>query len=278
MQPGTFKIINAKSGTALTASEGHGGDVFCWEKHGGRSQLWFLQSSGAGWKIKNCANGQYLTASNTDNVATVYCGKYPISWELAQGPTDHDLYIIKFAGCDRIFDLSDWGSARNGTKVYLCMQLEWMAHRRWKFERFGDDTGEDHHKLLSQIKDKNQELLSRDQRITELAATITTQVSQMNQLNETNRQLQVKLDQAQEHAAGIERELAKLRADHSNCHKASTDRTSMQEALDRAHNQIRDRDIEILKQQLQSMRKGRKQSLEATERDRRIAWNGIGLN
>src|SRR5205809_1119348 len=34
IEPGTYKIINGKSGTALTVLDGDGRDLVCWQVHG----------------------------------------------------------------------------------------------------------------------------------------------------------------------------------------------------------------------------------------------------
>jgi hypothetical protein len=111
VEPGTYIIISVASGIVMTVPGGNGWDVVCWHKHGEMNQQvgmlffsesnpmqtlwkWFVQQSGEGYRIKNCEKGDYLTISSmADEVAKVYCGRYPKTWELNQGHEDHNMHM-----------------------------------------------------------------------------------------------------------------------------------------------------------------------------------------
>ncbi|KAG9092036.1 hypothetical protein FRC06_000273 [Ceratobasidium sp. 370] len=146
------------------------------------------------------------------------------------------MYIIKFAGCDRLFDLGD--AAHNGNKVNICHQWEPAPHQRWKFERLSDDAGEEEQRLPREIAERDQQLAAKDQRL----ATKDQQLADKTlQLAEVVERLKSK-----------EQELNRLH-DLGSCGEASG-RYTCRDALSQANDTIRDRDIELLKLQNQMLR------------------------
>ncbi|KAG9079040.1 hypothetical protein FRC06_007987 [Ceratobasidium sp. 370] len=114
VQPGTYRIVSVASGTYITLHNHW--DAVCWRKLDNKNQQWYIQRSGEGYRIKNCLTGLYLVVSDTALGAKVFCGRYPTTWELNQGMEDHDMYIVKLAGCDRVVGLH-WGKADDGNEV-----------------------------------------------------------------------------------------------------------------------------------------------------------------
>ncbi|KAG8767023.1 hypothetical protein FRC12_006485 [Ceratobasidium sp. 428] len=95
----------------------------------------------------------YLTVTETSDTtppAKVFGGRYPTTWELNQGVEDHEMYIIKRAGCDRVIDLDDWGNAFNGNQISN-----------------SDDTGEEKQQLLKELQIKDEEIKGKNTRIKE---------------------------------------------------------------------------------------------------------------
>ncbi|KAG8767025.1 hypothetical protein FRC12_006487 [Ceratobasidium sp. 428] len=73
-----------------------------------------------GLQYQECLNGMYLAVAETTDTkprARVVCGRYPTTWELNQGLYDHEMYIIKQAGVDRVVDLGGAGNAQDGTQA-----------------------------------------------------------------------------------------------------------------------------------------------------------------
>ncbi|KAG8705830.1 hypothetical protein FRC08_001421 [Ceratobasidium sp. 394] len=282
VEPGTYKITNMKSGTALTVSDVDAGTVSCWRRHSDATQKWFLQRSGAGWQFKNCKSGQYLTVSNTKDFSEVYCGRHPISWELTQGPRDHDVYLIKFAGCDRMFDLEKCGTANNGGKVTLCQQWGSVPHQRWKLERLSDDTGEEYQHFpreiaekdqrlaakdqqlaaqdqqladkTRQIADKNTRLADKDHQLTQMAEQLEIQGQQLAQANSSLQSTQIELTEVVERLRSKEQELDRLQRNDQGSGGEPLGGYASRDALSQANDMIRDRDIELLKLQNQMLR------------------------
>ncbi|KAG9081688.1 hypothetical protein FRC06_005450, partial [Ceratobasidium sp. 370] len=243
---------------------------------------WFVQRSGEGWRFRNCKSGQFLTVSNTDDFSEVYCGKHPISWELVQGPRDHDVYLIKFAGCNRMFDLDKNGAAHNGNRVTLCQQVGSVPHQRWKFERLNDDTGEEDQRIsreiaerdqrlaamdqqlatqgqqladkTRQIVDKNAQLTHKDHQLARMAEQLAIQGQEIAQVNSSLRSTQAQMAEVTERLRSKEEELDRLRRNDPGSGGEPSGRHAFRDALSQANDSIRDRDIELLKLQNQMLR------------------------
>ncbi|CUA74171.1 hypothetical protein RSOLAG22IIIB_11004 [Rhizoctonia solani] len=144
MRPGTYRIVNLVSGTAIT--ETRDGAVG-WQLVDGKHQQWFAQRSGEGYRFQNVASGGYLAvASTNDHNNQLYCGGYPTTWMLFSNPEHRGkgVYAIIMGDTDRILDLNSWGGKADGTKITAFAQPEFTCSecRTWCFERISDETGE----------------------------------------------------------------------------------------------------------------------------------------
>ncbi|CAE6417735.1 unnamed protein product [Rhizoctonia solani] len=146
MKPGTYRIVNIVSDTAITKTES---GIVGWRREAGNRQLWFAQPSGKGYQFKNVASGGYLAiSSTTDNKNKLYCGGYPTTWMLVSNPeyTGNDTYGIIMGDTDRILDLSNWGDRADGTVIFAVSHTQFTGGpkcRVWIFERISDETDED---------------------------------------------------------------------------------------------------------------------------------------
>ncbi|KAG9127904.1 hypothetical protein FRC07_007750 [Ceratobasidium sp. 392] len=252
--PGTYRIVNVKSGTALTVSDGDTKVLSGLHK-------WLVQRSGDRYRFKNHGTGQYLTVPNPENAADVYGGKHPASWDLDHQEQNRDSYI-DYA---RVLDLDGWGAGYNGNHVHMTPQLEWMPHRSWRFERLGDEPGEENLRLHKQIAERDQQLVERDQ---QLAVRNRRLAELEQQLAQTDRHGQTTGVGVTEEA---KRPIQLHRRDSSNSDRELVDQSTLleqtQEALRRANETIRDRDITILtlRNELLSERTGHETSRQARE-------------
>ncbi|KDN36993.1 hypothetical protein RSAG8_10446, partial [Rhizoctonia solani AG-8 WAC10335] len=146
MKPGTYRIINLKGGTAITVN--HLGTVG-WRVEDSKNQQWFVQSSGEGYRFKNVAAGGYLAVvAHEDSGGTVYCGGYPTTWALVPNleHRGYSIYGIVVGDTDHTLDLTDWGNAADGTKIYSGSRTKHTGstqHMAWKFQHINDDPGEE---------------------------------------------------------------------------------------------------------------------------------------
>ncbi|KAG8740049.1 hypothetical protein FRC10_004807 [Ceratobasidium sp. 414] len=268
LAPGTYRLVNVKSGTALTVSDGGEGHIFCWQRHGGKVQQvrTFPAPNGADakppacrsgdrYRFKNSGTGQYLTVSNTENATEVYGGKHPASWDLDRKEEDRDSYMIRFRDYNRVLDLDGWGAGYNGNRVHMSPQLEWMPHRSWRFERLGNEPGEANQRLHVQIAERDQRLVEKDQQLAdkdrqlaELAARLAVLEQEQAQTGKADQQVEIWAAEA----TGIPRnggqELPRCKSGGTG--EDSVDQSTLlaqaQEALRSANETIRDRDITIL--------------------------------
>ncbi|KAL5638173.1 hypothetical protein ACGC1H_005019 [Rhizoctonia solani] len=171
MKPGTYRIVNLNSGTAITAN--HRGTVG-WRKQDSKDQQWFAQASGKGYRFKNVAFSGYLAVtSTTDSDNRLHCGEYPTTWALVINPdhSGHEVYGIMMGDTDRMLDLVNWGSSTDGTEIRAYSRARHNGstkHRTWKFERISDETGEE----LSSLA-QTKEALSRAEK------TVQTQAAEI---------------------------------------------------------------------------------------------------
>ncbi|CAE6346903.1 unnamed protein product [Rhizoctonia solani] len=169
MKPGTYRIVNLKSNTAII--ENHLGTVGWRKLEGSKNQQWFVQISGEGYRFKNVESGGYLAVSITGDWGNrVYCGGYPTTWTLAPNPEYKGLgiYGIMVGDTDLILDLLDWGNKSDGTSIHASSRVLHTGstqHMAWKFEHLSDETGEES-PTGAQIK----EALSRSEKTIEAQA------------------------------------------------------------------------------------------------------------
>ncbi|KAG8700002.1 hypothetical protein FRC08_004985 [Ceratobasidium sp. 394] len=226
-----------------------------------------MQRSGGGWRFKSCKSGLYLTASDTNEGSEVYSGKYPISWELAQGARDHEVYIIKFAGCDRVFDLCG-GEAHNGNRVILHHQWESEPHQKWKLERLNDDAGEEDQWLIREIAerdqqladktrqlvDKDTQLMDKDHQLTQMVERLATQSQEAALVSSSPQLTQAQLAEVAERLKSNGQEVDRLQRDNLCAYGKPSGKYTFRDALSQANDTIRDRDIELLKLQNRMLR------------------------
>ncbi|QRV97894.1 ricin-type beta-trefoil lectin domain protein [Ceratobasidium sp. AG-Ba] len=196
VKPGTYRITNVGGGTSIYARDNNW-DTGCWAKSDNKNQQWYLQSSGAGYRIKNCRNGLYLLVTETKDCARIFCGRYPTTWELSQGTRDHNQYMIKLANNKGFaMDLRNWGASHDGNEVDLCPVRDWLDCQKWRFERLSDDTGEEDQKLRNDITAKNKQLedlksqlTKKDAQVTQLTQRLSSQSQELETLRKANESL-----------------------------------------------------------------------------------------
>ncbi|KAH7329794.1 hypothetical protein B0J17DRAFT_632542 [Rhizoctonia solani] len=135
MRPGTYKIVNLKSGTAITGN--HLGTVG-WRINDSKHQQWFILHSGEGYQFKNVATGGYLAVAIIgDSGNRLYCSGYPTTWSLVPN-TEYRGYGIYSR--HRSYARSTGLGKRNGWRVgkYLMVLLIHLA-RNFYFDERGEE-------------------------------------------------------------------------------------------------------------------------------------------
>ncbi|KAG8708991.1 hypothetical protein FRC08_018601 [Ceratobasidium sp. 394] len=82
---GTYKIKGELDGAYIEDNDGR---ALSWRVEDSRNQQWYLQHSGKGYLLKNCASGRYLSIHGTNKFfrdAAAHCGIFPTTWEFTQG-------------------------------------------------------------------------------------------------------------------------------------------------------------------------------------------------
>ncbi|OBZ72955.1 hypothetical protein A0H81_06821 [Grifola frondosa] len=120
--PGTYVLINARSGTALDLQIGDQRSLIGFPMHGGPNQQWEFVPSGQGYMIRSAlsvsrAEGLYLTVEDgIRDHAAVVASAFPVSWNVNQ---NEEGIIISWPNTDFVFGLADMGSSTPGTEVQL---------------------------------------------------------------------------------------------------------------------------------------------------------------
>ncbi|QRW16195.1 ricin-type beta-trefoil lectin domain protein [Rhizoctonia solani] len=229
LQPGTYRISNAVTGTAVQVSDDDSTKIVTWQQHDRENQQWFLQRSGHGYRLRNRRHNAYLAVSNTDNHALVLKPILGVTTSFDSGIS------VQLADMNRVLDLH-WGSGHNGNEIHI-WNLDGgnMPHRIWRVERIGDDFGEEttdsrQEHELSQLRG---ELSKAKQELSDLH-------SLLYQRDETIRQLQQDLkakEEALKHARKTDEESTQLRHQHSilesKFQQQQTETASLQAKMDR---------------------------------------------
>ncbi|KAF8608035.1 hypothetical protein BDV93DRAFT_551902 [Ceratobasidium sp. AG-I] len=87
-------------------------------------------------------------------------------------------------------DLDRWGAGHNGNHIHAYPQDHWVPHKRWRFERLSDDTGEDGWQLRKEVDQKNKQLAELADRLAkkdEELARIQQELSEKSALLEKTR-------------------------------------------------------------------------------------------
>ncbi|KAG8694383.1 hypothetical protein FRC09_009884 [Ceratobasidium sp. 395] len=185
VEPGTYRIVNVASGTCIMAYKDW--DAVCWRRHEAMDQHWYVQRSGAGYRIKNRMNGLYLVVSETTDTnppAKVFCGRYPTTWELNQGIKDYEMYIIKQAGCDRVVDLDGFGDARDGNeemeiRAPKVSTPEFYHQNSDSYDSNSDETGEENEEILKKLQAKSKEVEEKDSELVWLRKQLASQAEEL---------------------------------------------------------------------------------------------------
>ncbi|QRV72592.1 ricin-type beta-trefoil lectin domain protein [Ceratobasidium sp. AG-Ba] len=183
-QPGTYRISNVKDKNVVIEVPDYNQDRIAtrgWKN--ARNQHWIVQHSGHGYKFKNCQYDLYLSAPNNKPGAVVCSSRAPTSWDIHR---THEGYLILYEETDAAINLHFAGT--NDNNVLLLWGIsDCPAHRRWKFERISDDTGNETadttesciSRLETELAKKNaqlvlqtEELARKDQLIASQAAAL----------------------------------------------------------------------------------------------------------
>jgi len=136
IQPGTYRIKNAKSDTYLDASLRQQGQVHGWGSRPGENQKWRVEQGDGGYKIQNAETGEYLHADGPGNGTSVCCRGDPTEWDVQDRDGCHSIAI---SGTESVCDL-DMGKPEDGTTVNIWYYTG-ARQQCWHFENQGGQGG-----------------------------------------------------------------------------------------------------------------------------------------
>ncbi|CAE6513766.1 unnamed protein product [Rhizoctonia solani] len=215
LEPGFYRISNAREGTAIQVSEHDPTQVITWKRDDGENQQWYLQRSGQGYQLQNRYYDAYLAVFNTDNRGQIYASRYPTTWVFLKYNGN---YIIQLADKNRALDLH-CGSGHNGNVLHLYNQDgSHMPHRIWKLERLGNDAGnKEPPEAGEETANINKELLQMQDELSSAKNELSELRSLLRQRDETIHRLQQDVkskEEALNDANKANNEAAQLRNQH----------------------------------------------------------------
>lgn len=137
MQPGIYKFINRKSGTAMDLAKHDYTCVVGSPPCDDSIQKWEIAPLGAGHTIRNMQTGAYISVKGLHGGAAVFAGHFPAAWQLITvkvADENAEMIEIHWPHTGYMFDLH-CGESAPGTKVHLFdTQLSPVVHRcrLWK--------------------------------------------------------------------------------------------------------------------------------------------------
>lgn len=227
INPGTYRIVNAASNTAIAAK---GWETFATRSADELRQQWIVQHSGEGYRIKNVDTRNYLAISSTiDRESRVYCGRYPTTWVLNPDPQCNNLYLIQMGDTDRVLDLDGQGANHDGNQIHSrALNNRWLRYRLWYFEYLSDVTNDDDEGLKKKLAVNTIELAAKQREVAEKTALLADKDVRLRENATLLETRQHQLDQMRNQLA-----------------EAASSLSNTQEALTRAESLLRTKDAEL---------------------------------
>ncbi|KAL5501241.1 hypothetical protein ACEPAH_9628 [Sanghuangporus vaninii] len=136
IQPGTYKLINVKAGTALDLSGGDNRTIIGFEDTGGDNQKWTISEpdSDDNQTIYCQAKNLYLAIEDAPNDWTrVIASSSPDKWAIRRDSNDSSVWRVFFPGTGFNFDLANHGDPTPGTVIHLWSATDGQ-NQLWRFE------------------------------------------------------------------------------------------------------------------------------------------------
>ncbi|KAF8879570.1 ricin B-like lectin [Infundibulicybe gibba] len=138
LENGTYRLINAKSGTALDLSNADRRTIAGWAAHDGNNQKWSLERTNEGhWTLRSQETGDFLGVDgNIQDGVPLIAVNHPFNWDIYDDEHGQDYYRLFIPGWPTAIniDLSDHGNSQGGTPITLWGKWE-GTNQIWKFER-----------------------------------------------------------------------------------------------------------------------------------------------
>lgn len=136
--PGTYVLLNARSGTALDLSGADQRSLIGFPAHMRQNQQWEFIPSGSGYTIRSACSsscGLYLSVESVRDNAPIIASPFPSCWDVQFDEKHGSALRIHWPNTDFVLDLADWGSATPGTKVQLMKRKPGERCQLWRHTR-----------------------------------------------------------------------------------------------------------------------------------------------
>ncbi|PFH47536.1 carbohydrate-binding module family 13 protein [Amanita thiersii Skay4041] len=131
-----YRIVNAKSGTALDLSGTDERSIIGWPKHDGDNQKWHVEENNGLYSLRNVRYGKYvgLESTHLKDAIKAIATENKFDWEVKQDEDDPTVFRFFVPGTVFNLDLSNHGSDRGGTPVEIWGKWE-GRNQCWRLEQ-----------------------------------------------------------------------------------------------------------------------------------------------
>ncbi|ESK84072.1 carbohydrate-binding module family 13 protein [Moniliophthora roreri MCA 2997] len=132
---GTYRIVNASSGTLLDLSQQDNRSVIGWPRNDAPNQHWTVVWAGNGWTFQSVSSNTFLGIEATpENGVPLIVKQEPTIWHIWHDQINSENYRVYIPNTTQNWDLYDYGNKRPGDPVTLWTNWNGV-HQTWKFER-----------------------------------------------------------------------------------------------------------------------------------------------
>ncbi|KAJ3994702.1 hypothetical protein F5050DRAFT_429316 [Lentinula boryana] len=146
LKPGTYRLINLQSHTALDLSEGDGRTLIGWTQHNKPNQQFIFTplGHGGGYLIQNAWNSNYVTVEDGIRTGISVVGSgFPATWAVEEiNYEKHNItgltgncFRIRWPNSRYVVDMEGYGCDKDGTRIQLAYE-QYPIHpcQVWRFE------------------------------------------------------------------------------------------------------------------------------------------------
>ncbi|KAG8897822.1 hypothetical protein FRC00_003772 [Tulasnella sp. 408] len=134
IQPGTYRVHNVFTNTALDLAGGKSDDntpVIAWSQGSGANQTWSFESGSRGYRIKNGASGSFLGYDGFSEGSLLAGRSQPVEWTVTQADQGYQIHPADNPGW--VLDLAE-GKKDDGAKICLWSNKN-GDNQKWRLER-----------------------------------------------------------------------------------------------------------------------------------------------
>lgn len=180
IEPGIYRVVNIRYGTAITVSERQDNTIFNWKTLDQPSEQWLVRHSEEGYHLVDHVHSRYMAVDVAVSGAMAYLGCDPTLWEIVPGKGR--AWKIKLLNYDLVLVPED---STNGSAIRLRNYHSEDLERCWRFERVGDLPNDEPGSTRSgtikknRIGERMEQIPQQDKPLVELVGQLADQIQRV---------------------------------------------------------------------------------------------------